>query len=110
MGAAAELVGASLHTVRPGDQHLAAARRAHLDVRVAVEQVAARHRIGTQPTTEPDDHDALLAVRELDLLARRREHYASRAVRWSPTRSEFAIAVSAGLTAPMLGKTLVSTT
>ena len=30
--------------------------------------------------------------------------------RWSPTRSEFAIAVSAGLTAPMLGKTLVSTT
>src|SRR5262249_5838195 len=30
--------------------------------------------------------------------------------RWSPTRSEFAIAVSAGLTAPMLGKMLVSTT
>jgi hypothetical protein len=30
--------------------------------------------------------------------------------RRSPTRSEFAIAVSAGLTAPMLGKMLVSTT
>ena len=34
----------------------------------------------------------------------------SRSSRWSPTRSEFAIAVSAGLTAPMLGKMLVSTT
>jgi len=34
----------------------------------------------------------------------------SRSSKWSPTRSEFAIAVSAGLTAPMLGKTLVSTT
>jgi hypothetical protein len=33
-----------------------------------------------------------------------------RSSRWSPTRSEFAIAVSAGFTAPMLGKTLVSTT
>ena len=36
--------------------------------------------------------------------------YAIRSSRWSPTRSEFAIAVSAGLTAPMLGKMLVSTT
>jgi hypothetical protein len=36
--------------------------------------------------------------------------YFSRSRRWSPTRSEFAIAVSAGFTAPMLGKTLVSTT
>ena len=34
----------------------------------------------------------------------------SRSSRWSPTRSEFAIAVSAGFTAPMLGKMLVSTT
>jgi hypothetical protein len=33
-----------------------------------------------------------------------------RSSRWSPTRSEFAIAVRAGFTAPMLGKTLVSTT
>ena len=33
-----------------------------------------------------------------------------RSSRWSPTRSAFAIAVSAGLTAPMLGKKLVSTT
>jgi hypothetical protein len=30
--------------------------------------------------------------------------------RWSPTRSALAIAVSAGFTAPMLGKTLVSRT
>src|SRR5256885_11469990 len=33
----------------------------------------------------------------------------SRSSKWSPTRSEFAIAVRAGFTAPMLGKTLVST-
>ena len=33
-----------------------------------------------------------------------------RSSRWSPTRIAFAIAVSAGLTAPMLGKKLVSTT
>ena len=33
-----------------------------------------------------------------------------RCSRWSPTRSALAIAVSAGLTAPMLGKKLVSTT
>ena len=36
--------------------------------------------------------------------------YASRSRRWSPTRRELAIAVKAGFTAPMLGKTLVSTT
>ena len=34
----------------------------------------------------------------------------SRSSRWSPTRSAFAIAVSDGFTAPMLGKKLVSTT
>jgi hypothetical protein len=34
----------------------------------------------------------------------------NRSSRWSPTRSEFAIAVNAGFTAPMLGKMLVSTT
>jgi hypothetical protein len=33
-----------------------------------------------------------------------------RSSRWSPTRIAFAIAVSAGLTAPILGKKLVSTT
>jgi hypothetical protein len=36
--------------------------------------------------------------------------YFIRCSRWSPTRSEFAIAVKAGFTAPMLGKMLVSTT
>jgi hypothetical protein len=36
--------------------------------------------------------------------------YASRSARWSPTRRALAIAVSAGFTAPMLGKKLVSTT
>jgi hypothetical protein len=34
----------------------------------------------------------------------------SRSSTWFPTRSEFAIAVNAGFTAPMLGKMLVSTT
>src|SRR6185312_6606537 len=33
-----------------------------------------------------------------------------RSSRWSPTRTALAIAVSAGFTAPMLGKKLVSTT
>ena len=33
-----------------------------------------------------------------------------RSAMWSPTRRAFAIAVSAGFTAPMLGKKLVSTT
>jgi hypothetical protein len=36
--------------------------------------------------------------------------YFNRAARCSPTRMAFAIAVSAGLTAPMLTKKLVSTT
>ena len=40
----------------------------------------------------------------------RRVYAPRRSSRWSPTRSAFAIAVSAGLTAPMLGKKLVSTT
>ena len=35
---------------------------------------------------------------------------AVRSSRWSPTRIAFAIAVSAGFTAPIDGKTLVSTT
>ena len=34
----------------------------------------------------------------------------SRSIRWSPTRMAFALAVRAGLTGPMLGKKLVSTT
>ena len=37
-------------------------------------------------------------------------HSASRSVRCSPTRMALAMAVSAGFTAPMLGKKLVSTT
>jgi hypothetical protein len=36
--------------------------------------------------------------------------YPMRLSRWSPTRRALAIAVSAGFTAPMLGKKLVSTT
>ena len=36
--------------------------------------------------------------------------YASWSMRWWPTRMALAMAVSAGFTAPMLGKKLVSTT
>ena len=44
------------------------------------------------------------------VLIRRPVAYVIRSSRWSPTRSEFAIAVSAGFTAPIDGKKLVSTT
>ena len=82
---------------------------------VAVEHLPAAGRVGAQSAADLDDHDPLVAERDLDLLARRRDRasapgHASRSRRWSPTRSEFAIAVSAGFTAPMLGKKLVSTT
>ena len=42
--------------------------------------------------------------------ARLNPHYRSRSIRCSPTRMALAMAVSAGFTAPMLGKKLVSTT
>ena len=54
--------------------------------------------LAVEPEARSDLHDASAAPTS------------SRSSRWSPTRSEFAIAVSAGFTAPMLGKMLVSTT
>ena len=62
---------------------------------------------GQAPEATTDDDDAM---------TRRRTHaavtivQASRSVRCSLTRIAFAMAVSAGFTAPMLGKKLVSTT
>ena len=77
-----------------------------------------RRPVGAQPAADLDDDRALVAgaisicspegasrSRILGVAMPR-----SRSSRWSPTRSAFAIAVSAGFTAPMLGKTLVSTT
>ena len=62
-----------------------------------------------------DDHHMALAVGRAHELRRplaRSPGAATdiRSSRWSPTRSALAIAVSAGFTAPMLGKKLVSTT
>ena len=60
--------------------------------------------------TSPHDHDSM-GIRSHRRAQRERPAYAPRrSSRWSPTRIAFAIAVSAGLTAPMLGKKLVSTT
>ena len=110
-----ELVAPVLQPVRPRGQHLAAPRRARRVERVAVEEISAACRVGAEPAADLDHHDPLVGVNELELLPRgwRRSVHGrqrSRASRWSPTRSAFAMAVSAGFTAPMLGKKLVSTT
>ena len=94
--------------------------------REAVEELTAGDLERAEPAAEGDDAHALLSARDLDLSAAFGPGHVelahtptsagtaaaapSRSSRWSPTRSEFAIAVRAGLTAPMLGKTLVSTT
>ena len=56
------------------------------------------------------DDDVALAVGPAHAIAALRTVAPSRSLIRSPTRSALAIAVSAGLTAPMLGKKLVSTT
>ena len=94
--------------------------------REAVEQLSTVGRVRAEPAAEADDGDTLISARDLDLPALLGDCGAllgqaatsaatavgapRRSSRWSPTRNEFAIAVRAGLTAPMLGKTLVSTT
>ncbi len=110
-----ELVATVLDPVRPRTEHLASPRGGLLLEPVAVEDVPAVHRVGPKPAADLDNDRPLVPERDLVLLARRRERHtipphAIRSRRWSPTRSEFAIAVRAGLTAPMLGKMLVSTT
>ena len=123
---AVELVASVLDPVRPGGEHLPTPGARALAGRKPVEQCPSRDFVRAEPAAEGDDALALLAARELDLSSRlgdRGPPFAHaltaaatvasaprRSSRWSPTRSEFAIAVSAGLTAPMLGKTLVSTT
>jgi hypothetical protein len=106
---AVELVAPVLEPVRPRNQDLSAAGWARLAGRVPVEQLPAARGIRAQPAAGVVDPRPLVdAGYELDLFAGGVQ--ASRSSRWSPTRSEFAIAVSAGLTAPIDGKTLVSTT
>lgn len=107
------LVGAGLEPVRPGDEDLPAPGGGHFVLPVAVDDVAPSGGVGADSGADLDDNDPLGAGTNLDLLAGRQTipHQAAiRASRWSPTRSEFAIAVRAGLTAPIDGKTLVSTT
>src|SRR5205823_5453053 len=123
---AVELVAPVLDPVRPRGQHLTAAGGRPRRGSETVDELPAGDLVRAEPATEGDDADALLSARDLDLSAAFGAGHAelahtptsagtaaaapSRSSRWSPTRSEFAIAVKAGLTAPMLGKTLVSTT
>src|SRR5262249_41992115 len=109
---ARELVGTILEPVRPRHEHLSAPGHGHLFLAVTVDELVVADRVRAQACTDLDDHRTLVTGAILDLLAGRKAipHQAIRASKWSPTRSEFAIAVSAGLTAPIDGKTLVSTT
>ena len=64
-------VAAVLQPVRPWDQYLATPRRAYLVDPVAVEQVAALHRIATKAAADRNDDSPLLPVGDLVLRARR---------------------------------------
>ena len=68
-----------------------------------------RDRLADAAVAAGDDRDFSFETHAVWLLGGGRV-YCMRSVRWSPTRIAFAIAVSAGFTAPMLGKKLVSTT
>ena len=67
---ARELVAAVLNPVRPRREQLPAAGAAHRDDAVAVEHRLVADRVPAQAAAEPDDDHALVADRELDLLAR----------------------------------------
>jgi hypothetical protein len=69
MRSSLELVAAVLDPVRPGREHLAAARRADLVVAVAVENLASGGSVRAQTATHAHDHGPLVAERELELLA-----------------------------------------
>ena len=68
-----------------------------------------RDRLADAAVAAGDDGDFSFETHAVWLLGGGRV-YCMRSSRWSPTRIAFAIAVSAGFTAPMLGKKLVSTT
>ena len=95
-------------------------QRLELVVVVAVDQRDAHAVLAREPldaadageAAADDDHVPLLAavVTRHARAPAPRARAPMRSSRWSPTRSALAIAVSAGFTAPMLGKKLVSTT
>ena len=63
-----ELVASVLQPVRPGDEQLPATRLRLLVRAVAVEDLLTGDRIGAQSAAHLDDHRALVAERDLDLL------------------------------------------
>ena len=110
---ARELVRSVLKPVGPRNEHLSAPGRRHLGLGVTVEKFAVTGGVGADPAADLHDDNTLIASANLDLLAGREtipHQAAMRSSSRSPTRRELAMAVRAGLTAPMLGKTLVSTT
>src|SRR5215211_295279 len=80
-----ELVRTVFDPVRPGDQHLPAARGAHLVRPVVVEEGATGRRVGAEPRADPGDDGALVVEPELDLLPGRKAQpsaSSSRTLRW----------------------------
>ena len=67
--AASELVASCRDPVRPRDEHLAAARRAHLAGVVAVQDFAIADRVRAKTAADLGDDDPLLLERDLELLA-----------------------------------------
>ena len=65
-----EFIAAILQPVRPRDQHLTPARRAHLVGTVSVDKLPAAGGVGAKPTTNLDDHRLLISGCDRDLLAR----------------------------------------
>ena len=65
-----ELVTAILQPVRPRDQHLTPARRAHLVGTVSIDKLSAAGGVGAKPTTNLDDHRPLIRGCDRYLLAR----------------------------------------
>jgi hypothetical protein len=80
-----EFIAAVLNPVRPGEQHLPAARGAHLLGGVSVEEIAVAHGVGAESAAELGVYGALVVEPELDLLAGRRNQASvssSRTLRW----------------------------
>ena len=81
-----ELVSAVLQAVRPRDEHLAAARVAHVARPISVEDGQTAHLVGAKPAADLDDHCPLGSELDLDLLARGRDHAAVAQHRLNPRR------------------------
>jgi hypothetical protein len=98
-----------------GDRHLSFRQHAgcHL-VEQGLEEVVRRpvdqHDLGIGVPERPRGEEACEAAPHDHDTPRHQVPWPRRSTRWSPTRKAFAMAVSDGFTAPMLGKKLVSTT